>query len=413
MAVYVRNEILDIFQKPVIDNSVRSCNEHTYSPSGSPNYKHSDTVIFMINNMDLNLNVSESYIDIEGTFTPTEAGKKCYLANNAILGLFDEIRYEMGGQKVAECRKPIITTAMKNMVSFGASQTNSLSSTGWGLTEQNQVLVDSTSHTFSGRIPLKNVFGFAEDYKKGIISVKHELTLLIARSFENCYIGEVGAEMSITKIVWRAKHIIPETDADVMLYRKLNDRDLKTIRIPYRMWDLYELPTLRQTSHDIWAIKTTTTMERPRYVIVGFQNTSFSESRKDDVTKFTSADISNIRLYLNSEVYPLERWNLDFNKKMDTLAYYAYEDFQKSYYKKDCVEPMLSLAEFRENPLFVIDCSIQPRPIKSSTVDVKLEFETRQTRFPKDTKAYALIIHDAYLSYNALDGTVQTEFITL
>ena len=175
--------------------------------------------------------------------------------------------------------------------------------------------------------------------------------------------------------------MIPENEADVMMYKKINDKDLKTIRIPYRMWDLYELPTLRKTSHDIWAIKTTTIMERPRYVIIGFQNTANYENKSNDCTKFTHADISNIRLYLNSEVYPLERWNLDFSKKNDRLAYYAYEDFQRSYYKKDPPEPMFDITDFRTNTLFVIDCSIQPQPIKSSTVDVKLEFETRKTAF--------------------------------
>lgn len=411
MPVYIKNEVLDIFQKPMIDNSIRSYHEHTYSPNGSPNYKFSDTVHFIINNMDLNLNISDSYIDIEGTFRPKENNKTCYLSNNALLGLFEEIRYEMGGQKIAECRKPAITTAIKNMVSFGKSQHNSLTSSGWGLDNENQALYDKASNTFSGRIPLKLIFGFAEDYKRGIIGVKHELTLLIARSFNNCYIGEVTADINITRIVWRIKHIIPENEADVMLYKKLNDKGLKTIQIPYRMWDLYELPTLRKTSQDIWPIKTTTTTERPRFVIIGFQNTNNYDNKAQDCTKFIHADVSNVRLYLNSEVYPLERWNLDFSKKNDRLAYYAYEDFQRSYYKKDVPEPMFDITDFRNNPLFVIDCSIQPQPIKSSTVDVKLEFETRKTNFPDNTKVYALIIHDACISYNALDGTVQTDVI--
>lgn len=413
MAVYVRNEMLDVFQKPVIDNSIRSCAEHIHPPNGSPTYKHSDTITFTINNLDLNLKISDSYLNIEGTFKSKDATKTCYLSNNAILGLFDEIRYEMGGQKIAECRKPIITTAIKNMVSYGESHKHSLETSGWGLTDANQVLVHATSNTFTGRILLKNVFGFAETYKKGIIGVKHEMALIISRSFENCYMGEVDADISISKIDWIIKHIIPENDADVLLYKKINDKNIKSIHIPYSKWDLYELPTLRQTSHDIWAVKTTTSMERPRYVIIGFQNADNSDSRERDVTQFTAADISNIRLYLNSEVYPLERWNLDIGKQLDTLAYYAYEDFQRSYYKKEDPEPMLSLAEFRANPLFVIDCSMQPRPVKSSTVDVKLEFETRKMKFPNNTKAYALIIHDAHLSYNALDGSVHTEYMPL
>ncbi|CAG9813086.1 unnamed protein product [Phaedon cochleariae] len=176
----------------------------------------------------------------------------------------------------------------------------------------------------------------------------------------------------------------------------------------YRMWELYELPSLRRTATDIWAVKTTTSLERPRYIIIGFQNIENSDDISKDVTKFTHANINNIRLYLNSEVYPYERWNLDFDKKLDSAAYYAYENFQRSYYDKDMGEPMMNIEEFRKNPLFLIDCRHQPDALKSSNVDIKLEFETRRTQFPDNTRVYALILHDAYLTYSALDGSIQT-----
>lgn len=91
---------------------------------------------------------------------------------------------------------------------------------------------------------------------------------------------------------------------------------------------------------------------------------------------------------------------------------YAYENFQQSYYGKDHNEPATSIGEFFHNPLFVIDCSHQSDAIKSSTVDIKLEFQTRKNKFPKDTKVYALILHDSCVSYNALDGSVQNKIIS-
>lgn len=412
MAAITTSEKLEVFEEPVFDHSLVSLHEHTYKPYGSPYYRNSDEIRIPVHFQDLILDISDSYIYIEGTFTPSDPAKTCYLSNNALAFLFDEIRYEMGGEQVVVVRKPGITTTMKTMVSYGQSHLRALLTTGWGLQQTKQDILDITSHTFSGRLPLKYLMGFAEDYTKGILNVKQELILIIARSFKDSYIGEVDADLQITKIEWKIRHIVPEDRQKLKLLNRINKSVSNAkIKVAYRMWDLYELPALRETASDIWAIKTTTNLERPRYIIIGFQNNASSNNRSNDITKFIHANINNIRLYLNSEVFPYERWNLDFDKRLDSAAYYAYENFQRSYYEKDMSEPMMDLGEFRQNPLFVIDCSHQPDAVKSSTVDIKLELETRKTTFPEQTRVYALILHDAYITYSALDGSVQCGFV--
>ena len=412
MVVVTSSEKLEVFDEPVFDQSLVSLHEHTYKPYGSPYYRNSDVIRIPINFQDLILDIADSYIYIEGKFTPSDITKRCYLSNNALAFLFDEIRYEMGGEQVVVVRKPGITTAMKTMVSYGQTHMRTLLTTGWGLKEEKQDILDSTSHVFSGKLPLKYLMGFAEDYTKGILNAKQELILIIARSFKDSYIGEVDAELEISKIEWKIRHIVPEERQKLKLLKKIDSSSNNArIKMAYRMWDLYELPTLRDTATDIWAVKTTSSLERPRYIIIGFQNNTNSNDRTKDATKFIHADINNIRLFLNSEVFPYERWNLDFDKKLDSAAYYAYENFQRSYYDKDMSEPMMDLAEFRKSPLFVIDCSHQPEAMKSSTVDIKIEFETRKTKFPEQTRVYALIIHDTYLSYSALGGSVQAGFL--
>lgn len=177
----------------------------------------------------------------------------------------------------------------------------------------------------------------------------------------------------------------------------------------YRKWDLYELPALRQTSSDVWALRTSTSLEKPRYLIIGFQNSKNCDNREEDATKFTTADINDIRVYLNSTVYPYEKWSLDFEKKLYAAAYYTYENFQSSYYGREMVDPMMNFADYMNNPIFIIDCSHQPEAVKSSTVDVKLEFETRKNSFPKNRKVYALVIHDSCFTYNVLNGSVSNK----
>ncbi|CAG9820838.1 unnamed protein product [Phaedon cochleariae] len=277
----------------------------------------------------------------------------------------------MGGEQVCMVRKPGITTTMKSMISYGESNMKFLETIGWGLDGGKQVLLDKASNVFSGKLPLKYLMGFAEDYCRGILNIKQELILIIARSFKNSYIGEVDADVEINKIEWKIRHVMPSDKQKLKLLTRLNRSSTAKVKIAYRMWDLYELPTIRETASDIWAVKTTNSLERPRYIIIGFQNTDNTDNRSEDITQFTHAGVSNIRLYLNSEVYPYERWNLDFDKKLDAVAYYAYDNFQRSYYGKDMSEPMMSIEEFRKNPLFIIDCNHQPDAMKSSTVDIK------------------------------------------
>ena len=402
------SEKIEVFSDPIFDNSIVSLQEHTYKPYGSPAFNNSDEIRIPIHFQDIILDVSESYIYIEGTFAPADPAKKCYLSNNALAFLFDEIRYEMGGgEQVAIVRKPGITTTMKAMASFGAVQNNSLIVCGWGLNENNQSIVDPTSHVFSGKLPLKYLMGFAEDYRKGIFNVKQELILIIARSFTNCYVGEVDAAIKIDKIEWKIGHIVPDDRQKLKIMSRMNKGGNNAdIPMAYRKWDLYELPALRQTSSDVWALRTSTSLEKPRYMIIGFQNSTYCDNREKHATQFTKADISDIRVFLNSTVFPYERWNLDFAKKLYAAAYYTYENFQSSYYGREMVDPMMNYGEYETNPVFIIDCSHQPEAIKSSTVDVKLEFQTRKDKFPKDTKVYALVIHDSFLSYNILNGSV-------
>ncbi|KAJ8912764.1 hypothetical protein NQ315_016721 [Exocentrus adspersus] len=406
-------EKCDVFDEPIFDNSIVSLHEHTYKPYGSPSYKNSDEIRIPVHFQDLILDISESYIYIEGKFTPSQFAAdghiKCNLSNNALAFLFEEIRYEMGGEQIAVVRKPGITTSMKTMLSFGASQLPVLLTYGWGLGEDHQDILDDTTHVFSGRLPLKYLMGFAEDYTKGLINVKQELILILARTFKNCYVGDVEANIVIDKIEWKIRHVVPEDRLKLKLMSRINKSSTSPagrIKVPYRMWDLYELPKLRETSSDIWAIKTSTSLERPRYVIIGFQSIDNCDNTEKDASVFMNADVSDIRLYLNSDVYPYERWNMDFTKKLSAPAYYAYINFQRTYYGKEMSEPMLNFTQFLQTPLFVIDCSHQSEAVKSSTVDIKLEFETRKSTFPSNVKVYALILHDSLIKYSALEGTV-------
>ena len=57
-------------------------------------------------------------------------------------------------------------------------------------------------------------------------------------------------------------------------------RNDPVISMSFRTWELYEYPLLPQTTKHVWSVKASTQLEKPRYVIVGFQT-----NRKNVATK--------------------------------------------------------------------------------------------------------------------------------
>lgn len=393
---------LQLFQNIRFNDTIAKREVHTYQPYVASKFNYSDEVRITIQCQDLITATYDSYIYIEGKMTPTDPAKDCKLIHNGIAFLFDEIRYELGGRLVDVCKSPGITTSMKGLVSYDESDSKALSTAGWKPLEPDNNPEILHAHKFFAYIPLKFLFGFAEDYKKVIINMRQDLVMIRARSDINCYKGETTATFDIEKIEWKVPHVILSDASKLEMLRKLNIE--KSIPFAFRKWDLYELPALRKTKTDIWPVKTSTHMEKPRYMLIAFK-TKQGDQHNVRANHFDHVNVSNIKLYLNSEIYPYEDWKLDFGAKNYLRAYLNYMNFQDSYYERE-PKPLLNYTNFLKSPIFVIDCSKQNEALKSSTVDVKLELEATED-FKEHTAVYALILHDVVFEYLPLTGEVR------
>ncbi|XP_044005555.1 uncharacterized protein LOC122850479 [Aphidius gifuensis] len=207
--------------------------------------------------------------------------------------------------------------------------------------------------------------------------------------------------LKITKIEWLVPYVMlsNRNKIDIMKYIQKDP----VISIGFRSWDLYEYPLLPQTTHHIWTVKTATQLEKPRYVILGFQSNKKKNWLKD-VTQFDHCKITNVKLYLNSQIFPYGNLNLDIEKNQFSLLYDMYANFAESYYgsKIDLMSKNTFITKF---PLIVIDCSKQNEFLKTGAVDVRLEFESKEN-FPEGTSAYCLFLHDKIIEYKPISGLV-------
>uniref|UniRef100_A0A6P7GCJ1 Uncharacterized protein LOC114338000 n=1 Tax=Diabrotica virgifera virgifera TaxID=50390 RepID=A0A6P7GCJ1_DIAVI len=147
------------------------------------------------------------------------------------------------------------------------------------------------------------------------------------------------------------------------------------LELACRSWEYHEIPLLLQTMKFNWNVKTTILLERPQFVLFALQ-TAKKNTIKEDTSHFDHFNITNLKLFLNSEMYPYDNLNLNFGKKQYAIAYEMYAQFQPSYYYK-VGDPCLSLEQFGSLfPIFVIDCSRQNESVKSGSVDMRIEIET-------------------------------------
>ncbi|XP_071571821.1 uncharacterized protein [Temnothorax nylanderi] len=101
----------------------------------------------------------------------------------------------------------------------------------------------------------------------------------------------------------------------------------------------------RNTTKHSWAIKTATQLEKPRYVVFALQ-TGRKNVMSADTSRFDHCNLTNVKLYLNSEVYPYDDLNLDFDKHRWAILYDMYARFCKNYYGYEYFEPSLTDSTF-------------------------------------------------------------------
>lgn len=397
------NKVLNVTENVYFDDSIIDIEWHSHSPYTSNTFQNSDEIRIPVHQQDIYTLPSKSFLVIEGNITKktdNSADSTTCLINNAMAYLFDEIRYEISNIEIDRVKNVGITTTIKNILSAKPGDTNWMENACWNLPTTDAFTARSK---FSFCIPLRLLLGFAEDYQKILLNVKQELVLLRSATDKNAVLQAsdklLDFKINLDKIVWKMPYVRVEDEIKLSLM-KMVEKD-QPIVIPFRRWQLHEYPSLPSSKFQTWTVKTSSMLEKPRYVIFGFQT-----ARKDVVGKsasqFDLCDLENVKLYLNSKYHPYD--NINGN---NALLYDLYANFQSSYYLGSENQPVLNRAIFLEKtPLFIIDCSKQLETLKVGSLDVRIEFQTR-TDIPVNTSAYCLILSDAMIQYTPLTGIVK------
>lgn len=394
--------MLDVKAEPEYDNSITEYEFRTHAPFTSTTFNPNDEVRILIQQQESVTYPCESYIHITGTLTKGDAEKTVdgtlQLINNAIAFLFDEIRFELSGVVISRSKNVGITSTLRNLLCMTPNDEPASEAAGWfGVGKK------TTVSSFSFCIPVKMMLSFFEDYKRAILNQRQELIILLSNTRKNSIFKNSAIEttdtaaLTISNISWKMPYIKVSDVERLPLLKILNEDE--DIQMPFRNWELHEYPTVPTSTRQSWTIKTSSQMEKPRYVILAFQ-TGRKNKLGYDPSVFDLCQLSEVKLYLNSQYYPYDNLRGDLS-----LMYNMYLRFQSSYWNGKTSQPLMSKSTFDKCPIIVIDCSKQNEILKSGPVDVRLEFEA-STPFADNTTAYCLIIHDSLVKYKALSGIV-------
>lgn len=398
--------ILNITAPILHDNSIESVEFHSYKPYVT-SFNTNDEIRIPINQQDLYILPCASTLYLEGNVVVINRETKTkidnvHFTNNPALFFFQDIRYELNGVEIDKIKNAGITTTIKSLLSMNENESKTGKSWGWDINGS----TSSRSGSFSVSIPLSKVLGFAEDYNKIVMNCKHELVLLRSSTNLNALQlkpGEFVQDVEIKHITWRVPHIKVSDRERINLLKHLeNDR---AISIVFRNWDLYEYSAIPQTTKHTWSIKTSSQIEKPRFVVIGLQ-TDRNRHIDKDMSQFDHCNLRDVKVFLNSCYFPYENLNTRFGDNNYVLIYEQYAKFQQSYHGRRA-EPLLSFSDFKSKaPLFVIDCSRQNETLKSGPIDVRVDLET-DTPFPANTTAYCLILNDSIIEYKPLTNIVR------
>ena len=418
-------EILNIEETPESDESIEKYEFHEYTPvSGSSNLGYGNEIRLVIETQDLFLHPSESYLLVEGSLLKKDGTRyagteEIILVNNAIMHMFDYIRYELSGQEIERLNNPGQATTMLGLLKYptdfsmsqGMNQCWMKETLGdqlkYGMKYRKDYLFEQANPkgTFSFRIPLKHIFGFTEDYNKIVYGFKHQLTLYRKGNDDDAIERDItkSAEgmIKLDKISWFVPHVLPNDQEKFKLYKIIESK--KKLDIAYRMRQCDSISVPQSTQFD-WRLSVKSSPEKPRYIIIGFQ-TDKRNNEQESPSTFDHINLKNIYVTLNSRRYPEVDYNISFAKQQFSRVYGDAVEFRNKFYGLDDLMSSLNMMphEYKDSyPLYVFDVSKQSERLKNTTIDILVK-ATFEKNVPTNTDAYALVISDKTLIFQS-DG---------
>jgi hypothetical protein len=436
--IEMSNSTLDILERVEYDHSIESIHYSDYTPQSQNNLNILGSPITIeINASDNYILPSDSFLYIKGQLVKADgnvydAATEVALVNNAMMFLFSDIRYSIGNMSVETINNPGQATTILSYLSqpddFNTSSglnmcwckdtTNNANSKKYNALpavaanlvnfvptesgDYNQGFAVRKGHimdadprgSFSFVIPFKHMFGFG-DYNKVMFNLKHVLTLTRITS-DNLAIHHAAnvdnGKIVLSNITWKVPHVKPEAVRLFNLRSIIESKQSIPVAFSARTC---ESTMVTQTRIFPWKLNTTSGVEKPRWIIVGFQ-TDKNTTQEQNPAIFNHVNLVNAYVSINAGRYPMYDINSDFVTNDYSILYEMFDRFKQEFYGFNSLVggTQVNVSAFKNLfPIIVFDIRHQNDETKTSRADMELHFRFSEN-VPANTMAYAVILSD-------------------
>ncbi|KAJ8909769.1 hypothetical protein NQ315_007966 [Exocentrus adspersus] len=264
--------MFNVFRKVKFDDSIEKIEWRTYYPY-TRSFRNNDVIEIVINQSTLFDATYDSQLLVSGKIIKTGDGDVSFV-NNAAAFMFPSVKYVLGGgsKEMELVQDTGIVSTVRGYLCYTPEDSNHLAISGWNFPNSPKLNPDGT---FSFLIPLKHFFNIFNDYRTVICGMQ-TFTFTRANNDANCFLvkektptGNTTVKVDIENVELKIKRIYPESGIKERLLECVAANN--SIIISYRQWDVQVKSLAAGAISDAWAVKTTSHVESPRYVIVCFQ----------------------------------------------------------------------------------------------------------------------------------------------
>ena len=404
-------DMLKINEKPETDEPIEKYEYHSYEPITGTDLNRPGEIRINTETQDLFTHPSESSLVFDGKLVK-KADDAVYadadvimLTNNAMMHLFNNIKYQLSGQEIESLFHPGQATTKLGLLKFpddfqkskGLNQLwfkdngtdvsiagNNINN-GFVARQEYIIRKPDPKGTFSFRISLKHIFGFCDDYEKVIYGFTHQLPLV--RKGDNDAIFKTGAAVAVgdfpaiaepddgkvvlTKLSWYMPHVTPNLQEKLTLYKTIESKS--SLPVGYRMIQCDSIP-VPQTRNFTWRLSVKSAPEKPRWIIVAFQ-TDKSGDQLHKPSILDHCNLTNMFVMLNSRRYPEIYYDdTNFAQQKFSRVYADAAAFRTKFYNAEELisSPNITPSDYKELfPMFVFDVTKQSEKLKNSVTDIQ------------------------------------------
>ena len=425
----IDSDVYALTEKAKFDETTENIKYVVYFPSQGSDINGYTDLRIHVTGKEYYYLPSEAYLTLRGVLkkstTATNGGgddkyagtENIVMTNFAPLFLFSKLTWRIGDRDVETVDNPGQTISMLSHMLFNENFKHSdglsmcwypdTSATAdpdtnegfkarkkWIFTD----LTDKGSFTF--RIPLKYIFGFAFDYDRVIYGFNQSLSLVRQSDVYALYkksTSVTSGRIELSSITLHMPILTPTTNTKVDLLKIFKPDHRTEVNINFRERRGMNVDIPKDLTVFDWQLSTIALPKRPKYCFVCFQ-AELKTDQTSNYALFNNVNVSTMSISVNNWRHSLhDLMPADFGNNYFQEFYRSFLNTREHMFGIDNVINMshVSPEKYRKlYPIYTFDLTRHKEEIASQTVTTVLHMQFKKP-LAKATRCYVLIVSDA------------------